>query len=106
MGYGDLVEQAVEAAADDMGNVQAAADAIQGAVSKCQRLLTPQTWFGPSAQTWIGGWDGTYKTVLSCLGGLPGAEQSVIAAVQSKMEAQVAAMAKAADKQAATSTSS
>jgi hypothetical protein len=105
MGYGDLVEQAVEAAANDMGNVQQAANAIQDAVNKCQGLLTPETWFGAPAQEWIGQWNGTYKSVLSCLASLPGAESSIIQAVQSKMEAQVAAMAKAADQRAAASTS-
>jgi hypothetical protein len=96
VGYGDLVGEAVEAAAADMGNVQAAADAIEGAVRKAQGLLDPATWFGAPATAWIGLWQGINQPLLGCLGGLPEAEQSIIAAVRSQMTAQVEAMAKAA----------
>jgi hypothetical protein len=86
MGWGDLVAEAVESASNDMSRVQGAADAIEGAVSKAQGLLDPQTWLGQPAQAWIGNWMGTYKTLLSCLNGLPNAEASVVVAVRSQME--------------------
>jgi hypothetical protein len=100
VGYGDLVGEAVEAATADMGNVQAAVDAIEAAARKAQGLLDPATWFGAPATAWIGQWQGVNQPLLSCLAGLPEAEQSIIAAVRSQMMAQVEAMTKAADQHA------
>ena len=51
----DFVEEAVQAAAADMGTVQAAADAISGAIGQVKPLLSGQTWTGPAADAWEGG---------------------------------------------------
>jgi uncharacterized protein YukE len=90
MGYGDLVQQAVDAAADDMGNVQAAADAISAAISKASPWMNSQTWQGPAAANWQAEWQGFYRTVQNCLGELPSAESSVISETQTQMEQIVA----------------
>jgi hypothetical protein len=45
----NFVEEAVQEAAADMGTVQAAADAISGAIARVQPLLSGQTWTGPAA---------------------------------------------------------
>lgn len=81
-----MVQQAVEAAADDMGNVQAAADAISAAISKVTPWLNGQTWTGSAATSWEGDWNSFYATVKSCLNDLPAAESSVISATQTQME--------------------
>jgi hypothetical protein len=82
----DMIEEAVQAAAADMATVQAAADAISGAVAKVTPLLSGQTWTGPAATAWEGDWNSCYAAVLSCLNGLPAAEASVIAGVRRQME--------------------
>jgi uncharacterized protein YukE len=82
----DMVQQAVEAAADDMGNVQAAADAISAAISKVTPWLNGQTWTGSAATSWEGDWNSFYATVKSCLSDLPAAESSVISSTQTQME--------------------
>jgi hypothetical protein len=88
VGWGQLIEEAVSEAESDMGRVQAAANAINAAIGKVRPLLTGDTWQGPDATSWIGDWEGLYKTVQSCLGGLPAAEQAVVAKVRSDMESQ------------------
>jgi uncharacterized protein YukE len=86
MGYGDLVQQAVDDAADDMGNVQAAADAISDAISKAWPWMNSQTWKGPAAQNWQSEWQGFYRGVQNCLGELPSAESSVINDTRTQLE--------------------
>lgn len=86
----NIVADAVQAAAADMARVQAAADAINGAVGRVRPLLSGQTWTGPAATAWEGDWNNSCSAVLSCLNALPGAEASVIAGVQRQAE-QVAA---------------
>jgi uncharacterized protein YukE len=86
MGYGDLVEQAVDDAADDMGNVQAAADAISDAISKAWQWVNSETWQGQAAQNWQGDWQGFYTGVKNCLSELPSAESSVINDTRTQME--------------------
>jgi uncharacterized protein YukE len=83
----DMVQQAVEDAANDMGNVQAAADAISAAIAKVTPWLNGQTWTGSAATSWEGDWNSFYATVKSCLGDLPAAESSVISSTQTQMEA-------------------
>jgi hypothetical protein len=90
MGYGDLVQQAVDDASADMGNVQAAADAISAAISKAWQWVNPDTWQGQAAQNWQGDWQGFYTGVKNCLGELPSAESSVIDETQTQMEQFVA----------------
>ena len=85
MGSGDIVGQAVSAAQADMNTVQAAADAIITAVGKVRPWLTPQTWEGNAAATWTGDWESFYRTVQSCLDGLPSAESDIVSAVQTQM---------------------
>jgi uncharacterized protein YukE len=82
----NFVEEAVQAAAADMGTVQAAADAISGAIGQVKPLLSGQTWTGPAADAWEGDWNACYSAVLSCLNALPAAESSVIAGVQRQAE--------------------
>jgi uncharacterized protein YukE len=82
----DMVQQAVEAAAGDMGNVQAAADAISAAISKVTPWLSGQTWTGSAATSWEGDWNSFYATVKSCLNDLPAAESSIISSTRSQME--------------------
>ena len=88
MGWGQLVEEAVSEAESDMARVQAAAEAINAAIGKVRPLLSGDTWQGPDASSWISDWNGFYKSVQSCLGGLPAAEKAVVAKVQSDMESQ------------------
>jgi uncharacterized protein YukE len=83
----DMVQQAVEAAAQDMGNVQAAADAISAAIGKVTPWLNGQTWTGSAATSWEGDWNTFYATVKNCLSDLPAAESSVVSATQTQMEA-------------------
>jgi hypothetical protein len=90
MGYGDLVSQAVDIAESDMSNVQAAADAISGAISKAWPWMNSSTWKGPAAQNWQVEWQGFYTAVKSCLGELPSAESSVVSDTQTQMEEFVA----------------
>jgi uncharacterized protein YukE len=97
----NIVGEAVEAAAADMGNVQAAADAISAAIGKVRPWLGGDTWTGPAANSWEGGWDNFYATVQSCLNALPGAEASVIAGVQKQAEQLAASRAHAAEGSAA-----
>ena len=82
----NFVEEAVQEAAADMGTVQAAADAISGAIGQVKPLLSGQTWTGPAADAWEGDWNACYSAVLSCLNALPAAESSVIAGVQRQAE--------------------
>src|ERR1700728_3030103 len=71
-----MVQQAVEAASDEMGNVQAAADAISAAIAKVTPWLNGQTWTGSAATSWEGDWNSFYASVKSCLNDLPAAEAS------------------------------
>jgi uncharacterized protein YukE len=82
----DMVQQAVEAAADDMGNVQTAADAISAAIAKVTPWLNGQTWTGSAATSWEGDWNSFYATVKSCLNDLPAAEAGVISSTRSQMD--------------------
>ncbi len=91
-----LVQQAVEDASYDMGNVQAAADAISAAIAKVTPWLSGQTWTGSAAASWEGDWNTFYATVKSCLGELPAAEASVITATRTQMEALAAKQHQAA----------
>lgn len=86
MGYGFIVQQAVEDTENDMGNVQAAADAISGAIAKVTPWLNGDTWTGDAASAWEGDWNTFYATVKSCLNDLPAAESSVISATRTQME--------------------
>ncbi|MGD0069688.1 MAG: hypothetical protein ABSB76_40535 [Streptosporangiaceae bacterium] len=88
----DIVGEAVQAASADMATVQAAADAINGAIGRVKPLLSGQTWTGPAATAWEGDWNNCYSAVLSCLNALPGAEASVIAGVQRQAEQLVSRM--------------
>ena len=81
-----MVQQAVEDAAYDMGNVQAAADAISAAIAKVTPWLNGDTWTGGAAIAWEGDWNTFYATVKSCLNDLPAAEASVISATRTQME--------------------
>jgi uncharacterized protein YukE len=81
-----MVQQAVEAASNDMGNVQAAADAISDAIAKVTPWLSGQTWTGSAATSWEGDWNSFYATVKSCLNDLPAAESSVISSTRTQME--------------------
>ena len=92
----DMVQQAVEAAANDMGNVQAAADAISAAIAKVTPWLNGDTWTGGAAVAWEGDWNSFYATVKSCLNDLPAAESSVISSTQTQMEALAAKQHQAA----------
>lgn len=85
MGNG-MVQEAVEDAASDMGNVQAAADAISAAIAKVTPWLSGQTWTGSAATAWEGDWNTFYATVTGCLNDLPAAESSVISATRTQME--------------------
>lgn len=85
MGYGDLVQQAVDDAADDMGNVQAAADAISDAISNAWSWVNSQTWRGSAAANWQDDWHGFFTAVRNCLGELPSAESSVISDTQTQV---------------------
>lgn len=89
-----MVQEAVEAAASDMGKVQTAADAIGTAIDKVTPWLTGQTWTGAKATSWEGDWTSFYASVKSCLGDLPAAEQDIIRSTQTQMEAEAAKMAK------------
>jgi uncharacterized protein YukE len=86
MGWGDLIQEAVQEAEADMAKVQGAADAIQSAISRVEPWLDPATWQGSEATAWIGEWKSFYQAVQSCLNGLPAAEAQVIATVRSQME--------------------
>jgi uncharacterized protein YukE len=88
MGWGQLVQEAVTDAQNDMARVESAAGAIQAAIGKVQPLLTSGTWQGPAATAWIGNWQSLYKSVQSCLNGLPAAEAQVVSQVRTDMEAQ------------------
>jgi hypothetical protein len=91
-----MVQQAVEAACDDMGNVQAAADAISAAIAKVTPWLNGQTWTGGAATSWEGDWNSFYASVKSCLNDLPAAESSIISSTRTQMEALVAKQHQAA----------
>jgi hypothetical protein len=86
MGWGDLVAETVGEARSEMAGVEAAAQAIQHAISNVQPWLTPDTWQSGEATAWIGDWQGFYKTVQSCLASLPAAEAQVVAQVRSDMQ--------------------
>ncbi|HEY2507348.1 MAG TPA: hypothetical protein VGI58_12595 [Streptosporangiaceae bacterium] len=87
MGFGDIVEQAVDDACNDMyGTVQPAVDAISAAIKKVQPLLNSGTWQGPAATAWIGDWNSFYSGVMRLLATMPGAEASVISGVRDQME--------------------
>lgn len=81
-----MVQEAVEAASVDMGNVQAAADAISAAISKVTPWLNGQTWTGSAATSWEGDWNTFYATVTNCLNDLPAAEANVISSARTQME--------------------
>ena len=91
-----MVQEAVEDASNDMGNVQAAADAISAAIGKVTPWLSGQTWTGSAATSWEGDWNTFYATVKSCLNDLPAAEASVITATRTQMEALAAKQHQAA----------
>ena len=91
-----MVQQAVEAASDEMGNVQAAADAISAAIAKVTPWLNGQTWTGSAATSWEGDWNSFYATVKSCLNDLPAAESSIISSTRTQMEALAAKQHQAA----------
>ncbi len=93
MGWGDLIAQAVSDAQGDMANVQQAAQAIQAAIKNVQPLLDPDTWQGGEATAWIGGWQGFYQGVLSCLASLPAAEAQAVSQVRTSMEKMASAHA-------------
>lgn len=86
MGWGQLVQEAVTDAQNDMARVESAAGAIQAAIAKVQPLLTSGTWQGPEATAWIGNWQSLYKSVQSCLNSLPAAEAQVVSQVRTSME--------------------
>jgi hypothetical protein len=86
---GDYVAECVQAATQDMAKVQAAAEAISGAIGKVRPWLTGQTWKGPAATAWEGEWESCYNSVQGCLNSLPGAEASVISAVRTQAEQQL-----------------
>ncbi|HEY1667601.1 MAG TPA: hypothetical protein VGG54_18105 [Trebonia sp.] len=92
----DMVQQAVEAASDEMGNVQAAADAISAAIAKVTPWLNGQTWTGSAATSWEGDWNSFYASVKSCLNDLPAAEASIVSSTRTQMEALVAKQHQAA----------
>jgi hypothetical protein len=87
MGYGALIQEAVDDASNDMGNVQQAADAITAAIAKVTPLLGGQTWTGHDADVWENDWNTLYNSVKSVLGDLPSAETDVVNAVRTQMEA-------------------
>jgi hypothetical protein len=91
-----MVQQAVEAASDEMGNVQAAADAISAAIAKVTPWLNGQTWTGGAATSWEGDWNSFYASVKSCLNDLPAAEASIVSSTRTQMEALVAKQHQAA----------
>jgi uncharacterized protein YukE len=91
-----MVQQAVEAACDDMDKVQAAADAISAAIAKVTPWLNGQTWTGSAATSWEGDWNSFYATVKSCLNDLPAAESSIISSTRTQMEALAAKQHQAA----------
>jgi len=95
MGNG-MVQEAVEDAASDMGNVQAAADAISAAIAKVTPWLNGQTWTGSAATSWEGDWNSFYASVKSCLNDLPAAEASIVSSTRTQMEALVAKQHQAA----------
>ena len=95
MGNG-MVQEAVEDAASDMGNVQAAADAISAAIAKVTPWLNGQTWTGSAATSWEGDWNSFYASVKSCLSDLPAAEASIVSSTRTQMEALVAKQHQAA----------
>lgn len=90
----NMVQEAVDAAAADMGKVETAADAISKAIGKVTPLLDGQTWTGAAATSWEGDWKSFYKTVTNCLNDLPAAEKAIISDVQTKMEHEAAKMAR------------
>jgi hypothetical protein len=91
-----MVQQAVEAACDDMDKVQVAADAISAAIAKVTPWLNGQTWTGSAATSWEGDWNSFYATVKSCLNDLPAAESSIISSTRTQMEALAAKQHQAA----------
>ena len=91
-----MVQQAVEAASDEMGNVQAAADAISAAIAKVTPWLNGQTWTGSAATSWEGDWNSFYASVKSCLNDLPAAEASIVSSTRTQMEALAAKQHQAA----------
>ena len=91
-----MVQQAVEAASDEMGNVQAAADAVSAAIAKVTPWLNGQTWTGSAATSWEGDWNSFYASVKSCLNDLPAAEASIVSSTRTQMEALVAKQHQAA----------
>jgi hypothetical protein len=86
---GDFVGAAVSAAEDDMARVAAAASAIQGQYGKTKPLMNAQTASGGQADQDMGDWNALASQVLALLGGLPGAEQSIISGVQAQAEAEL-----------------
>jgi uncharacterized protein YukE len=91
-----MVQQAVEAACDDMDKVQAAADAISAAIARVTPWLNGQTWTGSAATSWEGDWNSFYATVKGCLNDLPAAESSIISSTRTQMEALAAKQRQAA----------
>ncbi|MGD0556659.1 MAG: hypothetical protein ABSA93_16995 [Streptosporangiaceae bacterium] len=86
MGYGALIQEAVDDASDDMGTVQQAADAISAAIAKVTPLLGGQTWTGATANAWEAEWRSTYNSVQSVLADLPSAETSIVDDVRTQLE--------------------
>jgi uncharacterized protein YukE len=91
-----MVQQAVDAACDDMDKVQAAADAISAAIAKVTPWLNGQTWTGTAATSWEGDWNSFYATVKGCTNDLPAAESSIIGSTRTQMEALAAKQHQAA----------
>jgi uncharacterized protein YukE len=87
MSYGNMTAEAVQGAQDDMSVVDAAAQAILGAIKAVSPWLTDQTWTGQAASSWCGDWNSFYRQVQSLLANqLPGAETQVINQVRTQME--------------------
>lgn len=87
MGYGNLIQEAVAGAQDDMATVDAAAQAIVSAINSAKTWITDQTWTGPAATSWCGDWNGFYGQLLNLLNNqLPGAETTVVNNVRTQME--------------------
>jgi len=87
MGYGSLIQEAVNDAENDMATVNAAAQAIVTAINGAKTWITDQTWTGTAATSWCGDWNGFYGQLLSLLNNqLPGAETAVVSNVRTQME--------------------
>jgi hypothetical protein len=84
---GDFVGAAVGAAQADMAKVLAAASAIQAQYNSTRPLMTAQTAAGGRADQDMGDWNALCNQVLSLLGGLAGATQTIVADTRAQAEA-------------------